>query len=85
MSRRGLKLETIFTMVTPCPYAEEFKRTCDAAGFGKAYVPTLRSGSETMFAGALDPSRSVSERAAIVDDFYRAYQLKSWLRPKVTV
>jgi hypothetical protein len=63
VSRSGLKLETIFTMVTPCPYAEEFKRTCDAAGFAKAYMPTLRSGSETMFAGALDRSVPVGQRA----------------------
>jgi hypothetical protein len=74
VSRAGLKLESIFTMVTPCPYAAEFKRHGDAKAFAKAYVPTLRSWSETVFAGALDPSRPVAERATIVDDFYGAYE-----------
>jgi hypothetical protein len=74
VSRAGLKLESIFTMVTPCPYAAEFKRRGDAKAFAKAYVPTLRSWSETVFAGALDPSRPAAERAAIVDDFYGAYE-----------
>ena len=74
VSRAGLKLETIFTMVTPCPYAAEFQQQRDAAAFAKAYVPTLRSWSETVFAGALDPSRPAQERAAIVDGFYGAYE-----------
>lgn len=74
VSRAGLKLETMFTMMTPCPYAAEFKAHGDAAAFAKAYVPTLRSWSETVFAGALDPSRPADERAAIVDDFYAAYE-----------
>jgi hypothetical protein len=74
VSRAGLKLETMFTMVTPCPYAEEFQPHRDASAFAKAYVPTLRSWSETVFAGALDPSRPAQERAAIIDDFYSAYE-----------
>jgi hypothetical protein len=37
-------------------------------------VPTLRSWSETVFAGALDPSRPAAERARIIDDFYGAYE-----------
>ncbi len=74
VSRAGLELESIFTMVTPCPYATEFRRHADARGFANAYVPTLRSWSETVFAGALDPSRPAAERAAIVDDFYGAYE-----------
>jgi len=74
VSRAGLKLETMFTMVTPCPFAEEFRRRRDAAAFAKAYVPTLRSWSETVFAGALDLSRPATERAAIIDDFYGAYE-----------
>jgi len=73
-SRAGLKLETMFTMVTPCPYAEAFRRERDAAAFAKAYVPTLRSWSETVFAGALDPARPAAERAAILDEFYGAYE-----------
>jgi indole-3-acetate O-methyltransferase len=82
VSRAGLKLETSFTMVTPCPYAEEFKRKGDAAAFAKAYVPTLRSWSETVFAGALDPARPAAERAAIIDDFYGAYEAEVAAAPE---
>jgi len=74
VSRAGLKLEHISTMTTPCPYAEAFRHHRDAAAFAKAYVPTLRSWSETVFAGALDSARPAAERTAILDDFYRAYE-----------
>jgi hypothetical protein len=82
VSRAGLKLESIFTMVTPCPYAAEFSRHGDAASFAKAYVPTLRSWSETVFSGALDPSRRPAERAAIIDDFYGAYEAEVAAAPE---
>ena len=74
VSRAGLRLEHISTMTTPCPYAADFKAHGDAAAFARAYVPTLRSWSETVFAGALDASRSAEERSRIVDDFYGAYE-----------
>lgn len=74
VSKAGLKLEHISTMTTPCPYAEAFRVHGDAAAFAKAYVPTLRSWSETVFAGALDSSRPAAERAAILDAFYGAYE-----------
>jgi len=74
VSRAGLRLEHISTMTTPCPYAAAFAEHRDAAAFAKAYVPTLRSWSETVFAGALDASRPSGERAAILDTFYEAYE-----------
>jgi hypothetical protein len=74
VSRAGLKLEHISTMTTPCPYAEAFRLHRDAASFAKAYVPTLRSWSETVFAGALDTSRPAGDRLAILDAFYDAYE-----------
>ncbi|TPN85538.1 SAM-dependent methyltransferase [Mesorhizobium sp. CU2] len=74
VSRAGLKLETMFTMVTPCPYAEAFRTHGNARDFAQAYVPTLRSWSETVFANSLDPSRPAADRAAIVDDLYGAYE-----------
>lgn len=74
VSRAGLRLETMFTMVTPCPYAEAFRVHGDALDFAKAYVPTLRSWSEVVFANALDPSRPASDRSAIVDALYGAYE-----------
>ena len=54
----------------------------DAAAFAKAYVPTLRSWSETVFAGALDPFRPAAERAAIIDDFYGAYEAEVAAAPE---
>jgi len=74
VSRAGLTQESSFTMVTPCPYAEAFREHGDAKAFARAYVPTLRSWSEVVFAGALDPARAAAERLAIVDDFYSAYE-----------
>ena len=74
VSKAGLRLEHLSTMLTPCPYADAFRAHGDAAVFADAYVPTLRSWSETLFAGALDPSRSPEQRAAILDDFYGAYE-----------
>ncbi|RAZ90869.1 SAM-dependent methyltransferase [Mesorhizobium hawassense] len=74
VSQAGLKLETMFTMVTPCPYAEAFRTHRNAPDFARAYVPTLRSWSETVFANALDPARPASERSAIIDDFYNTYE-----------
>jgi SAM dependent carboxyl methyltransferase len=74
VSKAGLRLENLSTMVTPCPYAADFLDHRDAAAFAKAYVPTLRSWSETVFAGALDPSRPADTRATIINDFYEAYE-----------
>lgn len=72
--RAGLRLDSIGTSLTRCPFAQDFARHGDAAAFAKAYLPTLRSWSETVFAGALDPARPAAERAAIVDAFYGAYE-----------
>jgi hypothetical protein len=74
VSQAGLRMETMFTIVTPCPYAEAFRSHRDAEAFAKAYVPTLRSWSETVFANALDTSRSAHDRSAIVDELYGAYE-----------
>ena len=63
LASAGLRLRHISTMVTPCPYAEEFRRSSQRAAFAKAYVPTLRSWSENVFAGALS-ARAPEQRAA---------------------
>ena len=73
VSRTGLRLRHISTMVTPCPYAEDFRRHRNATAFAKAYVPTLRSWSENVFAGALS-ARAPEQRAQILDAFYGAYE-----------
>jgi len=74
VSKAGLRLEHLSTMTTPCPYAARFREHGDAVAFAKGYVPTLRSWSETVFAGALDSARPAAERAAILDAFYDAYE-----------
>ena len=81
ISRAGLVLERSFTRVTPCPYAEAFRQNGDAAAFAKAYIPTLRSWSESTFMGALDPARPLEERQAIIDRFYDAYEADVARRP----
>ena len=73
VSRAGLRLEHVSTMVTPCPYAAAFAEHGDAAAFARAYVPTLRSWSETVFAGAL-AGRDPETRAEILDAYFGAYE-----------
>ncbi|MBB3769463.1 hypothetical protein FHS55_000049 [Angulomicrobium tetraedrale] len=70
--RAGLTLERIFSRVTPCPYRADFERHGDAQAFARAYVPTLRSWSESTFFSALDTGRPIEERRAIIDRFYGA-------------
>jgi SAM dependent carboxyl methyltransferase len=82
VSKAGLRLEHISTIRTPCPYAQDFREHRDATAFAAAYVPTLRSWSETVFAGALDPTRPAEDRATILDAFYGAYQSAVALAPE---
>ena len=74
VSAAELRLDHLSTMLTACPYAEAFAQHGDSAAFARAYVPTLRSWSETVFSGALDKSRPAAERASIIDAFYDAYE-----------
>lgn len=74
VSRAGLRLDHTSTRVTACPYATAFRSHGDAVGFARAYLPTLRSWTESTFMSALDPSRSHEDRQAIIDRFYAAYE-----------
>jgi hypothetical protein len=74
VSRAGLRLEHSFTLLTKCPYEAAFRAGQPADAFSRAYLPTLRSWSESMFFGALDPARPEEERRRLVDRFYRAYE-----------
>ena len=80
----GCALEECFTVLTPCPYAARFTRPGEwsPAEFARAYVPTLRSWSESMFFGALDPSRDEAARREIVDRFYAAYEAEVAAAPE---
>jgi len=72
----GLRLVSVRTGVTPCPYraAYDADPSMGAAAFAASYIPTLRSWSETVFANALDPTRPAEERRALVDAYYRRYE-----------
>ena len=72
--RAGLELRKCFTRVTQCPYAADFAREGEAAAFARAYIPTLRSWSESTFMSALDAARPIEQRREIIDRFYGAYQ-----------
>ena len=69
----GLRLVNAETRVVPCPYAAEFATGGDPAEFAVAYVPTLRSWSETVFLQGLSDARPLEERQQLVDQFYQAY------------
>ncbi|MDE0309236.1 MAG: hypothetical protein OXI60_05325 [Acidiferrobacterales bacterium] len=73
VTREGLRLKTMYTGVTKCPYRAEFDRVGDPVAFADAYVPTLRSWSEIVFFGSLDSSRPVEQRREIVDQLYCNY------------
>lgn len=74
LHKAGLRLEHAETRIVPCPYAGEFRRHGDAAAFAKAYIPTMRSWTESTFFGALDAARPLAERQAIIDRFYATYE-----------
>lgn len=74
VSRAGLQLTHVSTRVTPCPFAARFRAERDGAAFARAYLPTLRSWTESSFFSALDAARPLGERQAIVDRFYAAYE-----------
>jgi hypothetical protein len=40
----------------------------------RAYIPTLRSWTESTFFGALAPTRPLEERQDILDRYYGAYE-----------
>lgn len=69
----GLRLRSASTRVVRCPYRAAFEQHGDANQFATAYVPTLRSWSETVFFNNLSQARPLAERQAIVDEFYRRY------------
>jgi hypothetical protein len=78
----GLRLEHVESRVVRCPYARDFEEHGDAARFATEYIPTLRSWSEPVFHAGLDASRPPEERAAIVDDFYAAYEARVAAAPE---
>ena len=74
--RLGLRLETIETRRTPCPFATAWANGeySSPEAFAKDYVPTLRSWSTSVFVSGLSESRPVEERNAIVEEFWGKYE-----------
>ena len=72
--RAGLRLEHVEARTVPCPYAADFKRHRDAEGFARAFIPTLRSWSEPVFAKGLSPGRLPAARADLLNEFYGRYE-----------
>ena len=71
--KAGLRLSDVETAVVPCPFAEDFKKHGDAAKFADAYLPTIRSWNESIFAGGLSPQRSTDERRDLIEQYYNLY------------
>jgi hypothetical protein len=74
VSRAGLRLDRVSTVITPCPFAAIFREQRDATAYARSYVPSIRSWSESTFQGALDSNRPPEERAAILNRLYEAYE-----------
>jgi hypothetical protein len=60
-----------------------FRQSGDAAAYAHAYVPSVRSWSQSTFVGALDPARPQGERAAIVNQLYDAYETEVAAAPEL--
>ena len=74
--RAGLRLDHAETRVVRCPFAAHFEEHRDPARFGREYIPTLRSWSESTFASGLSPDRPPADRAAILDRLYDRYEAR---------
>jgi hypothetical protein len=74
--RAGLRLEQAETAIVPCPFAAEFRQSGDAAAFAAAYIPTLRSWTESTFFAGLEPTRPMDERRQIIERFYGDYEAR---------
>lgn len=80
--KAGLRLVAAETRIVRCPYAAAFHRHGDAAAFAKAYVPTLRSWTESTFFAGLDPSRPLDDRRRIIENFYTTYEQQVCRKPE---
>ncbi len=76
VSQAGLRLKSIRTQLTRCPYEHAYRDANGAISrkeFAASLIPTMRSWSETVFSSAL-VDREQQEAQAIVDQFYQCYE-----------
>ncbi len=81
--KAGLKLNTIQTQLTPCPYRKAYLESdgkMSNGEFAASLIPTMRSWSETVFRSALS-LRPPEEAAKIVDAFYKSYEAEVAANP----
>mgnify|MGYP001343852058 CR=1 FL=1 len=74
--KSGLRLKSIRTRLTKCPYKENYKKNIKKMtknDFAENLIPTMRSWSETVFRTAL-LNRKEEEINQIVNKFYNSYQ-----------
>ena len=69
----GLRLVHAETRFTRCPYAARYTAERDAERFAETYVPNTRTWSETVFVNALDATRPLAQRQAIVDRYFQSF------------
>ena len=72
----GLKLISVETRLTPCPYNalyQEASTKMSSADYAASLIPTTRSWSESVFRTAL-ASRPEAEIQALLDAFYDDYE-----------
>jgi hypothetical protein len=80
VSRAGLVLKHCCTVLTPVKQFSKGRQ--NAAAFARDYVLSLRAFSEGTFLDALDPGRPRTERQAIIDRFYGAYEAEVAAAPE---
>lgn len=76
ISKSGLKLKSIATRLTKCPYNLTYLnniKNYTKLDFAKNLIGTMRSWSETVFRTALS-GRNVDDIDKIIDIFYSSYQ-----------
>ena len=84
VSQAGLKLLSVESRLTPCPYNAAFENAggqMSSSDYAASLIPTMRSWSETVFKTALD-SRPEAESQTLVDAFYDAYEAQVAADPK---
>jgi hypothetical protein len=78
VSKAGLKLLSVNTRLTPCPFRLAYDKSegkMSSAEFAATLIPTMRSWSETVFRTALE-GRAENEIDTIIDQFYGAYEIE---------
>jgi len=71
--KAGLRLKSIETRITHCPFAESFRKHKNVKKFADEYIPTIRSWNESIFFNALNSERDLEDKKQIIQDYYQTY------------